>query len=592
MNDIYTFKEEDAEEFRRSVNGRAKKQNGQMVFARCPYCNGGAHKDKDTFAISLSTGQFECKRSSCGAKGNMITLAKDFSNVFNLGRDVSVYHNIDGINRNFKKFRDAHKKIEVREGAVEYLKSRGIPEEITKKYEVTTQPENSKVIVFPFKDETGELKFVKYRNIDPNREGAKEWCIAGNYPKILFGMNHCEDFSSLVITEGQIDSLSLSAAGIKNAVSVPTGKNGFTWKPIVWNWLVKFDEIVVFGDRENGEITLAKEITQFFPKKVRIVKIEDYHGCKDANEILQKCGANALKAAVENAETQISLRIKNLSEVDDIDLESMTAYKTGIATLDESIGKGFHDGELIILTGACGEGKSTFASQIVCQMIQNGLKCFCYSGELPNYMFKAWLDKQITCGISAYREKASKWYDGKCFIYDNSAVIDEKEEVFKVMTEAVRYLGCKFILIDNLMTAMEDKPSDDLFRQQSKFVTDLTKFAKGFNVVILLVAHPKKNGDNSNDSIAGSGDITNRANVVLRFQRDRDAKGNIVNDNLSKILITKNRTTGKLNDKGILVNYEPDSMRIHESNAEVKPFIEEENDGFVPAEEFNEEIPF
>ena len=236
-DDYYVYQPGDAERFKEAIKARAKIRGKELVFCLCPYCTGGGNHDKDTFSINTETGQFECKRSSCGAKGNMITLAKDFSDQFSLGNDVSVYYNINNSRNQFKRFRDAHKKIEVRDPAVKYLLSRGIPEEITKKYEITTMPNQDNVLCFPFKDETGELVFIKYRNTEYRANGAlsKEWCVAGNYKKILFGMNHCEDFGTLVITEGQIDSLSCAAAGIKNAVSVPTGKNGFTWKPNVWN---------------------------------------------------------------------------------------------------------------------------------------------------------------------------------------------------------------------------------------------------------------------------------------------------------------------------------------------------------------------
>ena len=592
-HEYYKCQPGDAERFARSVGRKFKRSGSELVFGYCPYCNGGG-KDKDTFSINTETGQFECKRSSCMAKGNLITLAKDFSDVFSLGKEVSIYYNIDNARNQFKRFRDAHKKIESSDPAVEYLKGRGIPEEITKKYEVTTLEGKKNILCFPFKDETGEIVFIKYRDTEfnPEKGGNKEWCIKGNYKKILFGMFQCEDFGTLVITEGQIDSLSCAAAGIKNAVSVPNGKRGFTWKPNVWNWLVKFDEIVVFGDREGDQITLAEEITQFFPKRVRIVKPSSYQGCKDANELLQKVGPIALTKAVEDAEVRVNLRIKDLAEVENIDLSKMPSYSTGLQTLDETIGNGFHDGELIILTGKCGEGKSTFASQVVAKMIQNGLKVFCYSGELPDYTFKAWIDKQICNGANTEgaRNAASDFYRKKCYIYDNSSVIDEKEEVFDLITQAIKSLECKFILIDNLMVAMEMKAQEDLYRQQSSFVTKLTKIAKGFNVIIMLVAHPRKGDSEDNDAISGSGDITNRANIVIRYQK-KSKKAE--DDNLSLVKITKNRTTGRLNWDGIEVEYDPQSMRIHEIGVEPEPLLKlKEEDDWIELEDDLENIPF
>lgn len=229
-------------------------------------------------------------------------------------------------------------------------------------------------------------------------------------------------------------------------------------------------------------------------------------------------------------------------------------------------------------------------------MIQNGLKCFCYSGELPDWMFKAWLDYQIGGTKTPTEGKLntiSDWYNKKCYIYDNSAVIDEEENLFDLIAQSIRDLGCKFILIDNLMTALEEDPAQDLFRQQSNFLTKLTKIAKGFDVTIFLIAHPKKGNDNSNDSISGSGDITNRANIVLRYQRDTK------DINQSLIMVTKNRTTGKiLKDKdSIKVFYSDTSMRIYEldENGNTKEFPE--FTGFAIDDEFTEvidetEVPF
>ena len=79
---LYEFKPEDAERFVATIGARAKRSNGQLNIT-CPYCKGGK-KDLYTFYISLRTGQFECKRASCGMKGNMITLSRDFSNLFEL----------------------------------------------------------------------------------------------------------------------------------------------------------------------------------------------------------------------------------------------------------------------------------------------------------------------------------------------------------------------------------------------------------------------------------------------------------------------------------------------------------------------------
>lgn len=592
-NNIYQFNREDVFRFAQACGIKTRQKGDELEFAVCPYCHGGRNHDKKTFSINLENGSFNCQRGSCGVKGNMITLAKDFSDRFELTKDVTNFYNIDGAAQRFREFRDAHRVTESKDAAVQYLESRGISEKICRKYEITTKPGADNVLVFPFKDENGTLRFIKYRNTAHQKgKGSKEWSEPNCRP-ILFGMNHCDDFKTLVITEGQIDSLSLAEAGIKNAVSVPTGKNGFTWRPHCWNWLIQFDEIVVFGDHENGEITLAKQIAGFFPKRVRVVRPEDYVGCKDANEILQAHGQGALHRAVENAEPQVSNRIKNLADVEAKDLTKLEAVKTGFPTLDNAIGGGFHFGDLIVMTGKCGDGKSTVASMMIASALKQKYKVFCYSGELPGYMFKAWLDNQIL-GRATIREAdqnaINEWYNRQIYIYDNSVIDDEENGAFAAIEEAVKNLDCRVILIDNLMTALSDNENIDLFHQQSLFVKRCARFAKAYNVVILLVAHPRKGNGTDNDDISGSGDIANLASLVLRYQRNNSETGRPL------LTVTKNRVNGVtlVGAGGIEMQYIEGSRRVLEADQfdVAAPMFEDAkfNDEFAPIDD--EEIPF
>ena len=94
---------------------------------------------------------------------------------------------------------------------MEYMGSRGISREVTEKYSISTQAGHDNILIFPFYDEDGVLQFVKYRKTDFNKNTAKnkEWCGANCKP-ILFGMDQVpKDEKTLVITEGQIDSLSV-----------------------------------------------------------------------------------------------------------------------------------------------------------------------------------------------------------------------------------------------------------------------------------------------------------------------------------------------------------------------------------------------
>ena len=133
---------------------------------------------------------------------------------------------------------------------------------------------------------------------------------------------------------------------------------------------------------------------------------------------------------------------------------------------------------------------------------------------------------------------------------------------------AIKQYGCRVLVIDNLMTAMVDDTAVDQYRQQTIFVNSLAKMAKQYNVVIFLIAHPrKKQGFVSfdNDDVAGSSNITNLVDVVLRYSRPKGK--DIPPDTMDRELtVFKNRLTGQTNRNGIKLFFQEGSKRIAESS--------------------------
>lgn len=563
----YLFSRDDAIGFARTLGAETREHGDELFFRYCPKCHGGGSRDKDTFSINLKSGVFKCFRVSCDYHGHFVELARDFDYDLGLG-EKRVYRKLP------------QKPVVVRDGAIQYMAQRGISAEICRRYELTTRTDNKNILVFPFYDEAGTLQFVKYRNmkfrkgIDKN----KEWSEADAMP-ILFGMKQCNGFDRLIITEGQIDSLSVAECGFDNAVSVPTGALGFTWLANCWDWITKFQEIVVFGDNEHGKITLADALRSRLTQTIKVVRRKDYLGEKDANDILCKYGREAIKTAVNNAEVPRLENVKDLSTVESIDLNSLQKIKTNIPEIDRIIG-GLVMSQVILLTGRRGEGKSTFMSQLVCEALEQGESVFIYSGELADYHFKRWLDYQLagTANVQSrlnlygdYEysitkstlERISSWYRGRAYIYDNSWMPDdigEMESLPETIEKVIRQYGVRMICIDNLMTAMETvSDNSQLNLAQSNFVGQLKRIAAKFDVVIILVAHPRKTKDDfSNDDVAGSADITNKADVVMSYQRSKEDDCN------SRLQITKNRLFGKYAAKedAIKLMYSEKTKRI------------------------------
>lgn len=595
-NNYYIFKEDDAFSFMRYVNCVGHKRGNELVFVYCPYCN--SKKDKGTFSINLQTGQFQCKRSKCGAQGNMLTLSKDFN--FSLGGDVDAHYNLRGCNDKYKKY----KKVDVPKSmpaAVTYLQSRGISEATANKYGVTIHKDKPNILIFPFFDSDGNLVCIKNRktDFDKSRDKCKEWFEKDNKP-ILFGIKQCNlDNKTLVITEGQIDSLSLAEAGIENAVSVPNGCKAFTWIPHCWDFVNKFDEIIVFGDCENGGITLVDEISRRFNRlKVKVVQEADYLGCKDANEILQKHGKYKLMDAVKNARLLATSSIISMADVESVDLDRLESFKTRFREIDSLFGDGIPFGSLVVLKGKRGDGKSTFASQLYAECLDQGYKCFMYSGELANTMAKKWLDSQLT-GLSIIpsptMKKLNRWYSDKSFMYDNRMIDDELPNVEKLVLEAVSKFDCRFILIDNLMTAIVSGDNSEHYHKQGEFCRRMARMSKRYNVAIVLIVHPNKTiyaNTDEMDSISGSADISNAADIVMSYSRDK----NLNDDSLRAVQVIKNRYNGKLLQgvNAVCAKYDNESKRIVSINDSFDKVYSWQTDkeGFTPIDDTPAELPF
>lgn len=573
---IYEFNPDDARRFAREQGIRTTTRGDELVFYTCPYCGQMSDK-KYKFAINLRTGAFNCLRASCNARGNMLTLHKDFG--FDLGQNVTEY----------ERPRETWKRFVVKEPfvptdpAIEYLHGkRGISKEVIKRYEIVTKKDDDNVLVFPFYDEAGDVAFIKYRKIDfnPEKDSNKEWSEAG-MKSILFGIKQCVDFEQLIITEGQIDSLSVATAGFENAVSVPTGKNGMRWVPHNWDWVRKFKKIIVFGDYENDSMTLLPEIQARFASEtcqILAVQPEDYMGCKDANEILLTYGSAQIWKCINDAKPVMLKQVARLVDIKYEDEAKKEYMPTGINELDKLLNGGLRFGYLDILTGKRGEGKSTFGSMLIKAALEYGYGCFVYSGEMRAQEVRRWLDFQIAGqdkiesshvgNVETHRIKEGyihtiwDWYKDLIYAYDTSVITDEETDLIDVVETYIKQFNCRFVLLDNLMTAVDisNVEADDKYEKQAKICKRLARIAQTYNALIVLVAHKKKGngfGGDENDDVLGSSEITNLAGVIMSYGRGKD-----IDESQRLLKVLKEREKGRVNFKGFPLNFDPASKRI------------------------------
>lgn len=190
-------------------------------------------------------------------------------------------------------------------------------------------------------------------------------------------------------------------------------------------------------------------------------------------------------------------------------------------------------GDLIVLMGNTGLGKSTLATQMVGYWWRDkGYKTLIYSGEMDA--------AAVINDLSL--QQAFEGEDDNCFI---ASVIDVEG------VEAMAEEGYKVFLIDNLMTLSSF--SDDLYMAQSRTVKKLKEIALKYNCLIMLICHPNKTKEFKNgelltiESISGSSNIGNLANLIMALNR-----GEEFNERILEVL--KNRKTGQLGKLNLKFN--------------------------------------
>lgn len=215
-----------------------------------------------------------------------------------------------------------------------------------------------------------------------------------------------------------------------------------------------------------------------------------------------------------------------------VDMSKIVTLPTGYIALDKRI-KGLMVGDITVLSGLSGAGKTSWLDCVILNVIDKGFKVAVWSGELQGFRFQSWID-QIAAGktrVQPYAgydnmyytpkpvaEKIHTWLADKLLLYNNDYGY-KWQQIFSDINDVVDK-GCQLIILDNL--AALDINSDEISKneQQTKFITDIKEFAKKRNVHVIVVCHPRKEMQFlRKESISGTADLTNLADNVLILHR-------------------------------------------------------------------------
>jgi twinkle protein len=361
---------------------------------------------------------------------------------------------------------------------------------------------NGNVVAFPF-IENGVVVAEKYRA--PQK---KFWARKGGR-KTFWNADALNDPSlesgslPLVITEGELDCLSAMTAHFL-AVSVPDGapppKPPGAEEPIedvggkfefLWNnrdRLRRIKRFIIATDSDAPGQQLAQELVRrLLPARCSFVTYPE--GCKDLNDVLVKHGPDETVRVLHAAKPYPVNGIYRLSDYPPT--QELETFSTGWQLLDQHL-KMFA-GEFMVVSGIPSHGKTVWTLNLLAHMAQlHGWKSLIFSPEMPT-------SQLITRFRKIIGGDADKFINENFMFADADPAGKQDEPNFNLnwlierAVDAVLRYGIRIFLIDpwNEIEHARDM-RENLTDYVGRSIRDLKRFAKQYQVAVIVVAHPTK----------------------------------------------------------------------------------------------------
>ena len=345
----------------------------------------------------------------------------------------------------------------------------------------------------------GELINIKYR------DGRKNFKLYKGAEKVFYNIDSTVGYDSCVIVEGEMDVLALHEAGITNAISVPNGAtlntNNLDYLDNCIDYFEDKDKVILAVDSDEAGQALQAELIRRLGSEV--CYLATFDDCKDANEYLQKYGKQKLAERIEGARP---VPLENVTTFRDIEDEVTDfvrngfkpGYQVGLQNFDDIFST--YTGQFITVTGIPSSGKSDFVDQMVVGYNQNyGWKtAFASPENVPTYLHAHKLMRKVWQGMPTSADiHGDKWNKIADHCNTNFFHIDMErytlESVLKKGAELVKRKGIKCLVIDPFNKVRDvDCKTEDVNRYTMEYLTKIEMFAKKFDVLVFIVAHPTK----------------------------------------------------------------------------------------------------
>jgi len=343
-----------------------------------------------------------------------------------------------------------------------------------------------------------QLINIKYR------DGRKNFKLYKGAEKVFYNINSIIGYEYCVIVEGEMDVLALHEAGITNAISVPNGatlnSNNLDYLDACIDYFEDKDKIILACDSDDAGLALQAELVRRLGSEVCF--LASFEDCKDANEYLQKYGKEKLSERISGARP---VPLENVTTFRDIEDEVTDfvrngfkpGFQIGLQNFDDIFST--YTGQFITVTGIPSSGKSDFVDQMVVGYNNNyGWKtAFASPENQPTYLHAHKLMRKHWQGMpTAVDIDTDRWNEVADHCNSNYYHIDMErytlDSVLRKGAELVKRKGIKCLVIDPFNKVRDVGGSDDVNRYTMEYLAKIEIFAKKYDVLVFIVAHPTK----------------------------------------------------------------------------------------------------
>lgn len=230
---------------------------------------------------------------------------------------------------------------------------------------------------------------------------------------------------------------------------------------------------------------------------------------------------------------------------------------TGLSTLDDPLGGGLQDGNLIIVAGRPSMGKSAFTNCIGINAARDGHGVAIMSMEMTE---TEQIDRMVaTIGRVSLQDVLEAKMSGDTGERISVAVstlnelpiyIDEEgglsaHEVMSKSRQVKRRFGLKLLIVDAL--GLMDYDSTKAVSELGQITKTFKAFAKEMNIPVVLLCQLSRKCEERQDKrpvlsdLRDSGNIEQDADVVIMLYRDEYYNPNSQDKGIAEVLIRKNR---------------------------------------------------